>query len=127
MENFSGTCFLETTSQRMPAINRDIHNLPGPVLKLLARRVGDLLVGAAQLVRVDLIAAGLLLRGVEACSVSIQLSVIRWGLERTLVKVVLLLVGTAGTTAGAGALLVVLVLATELGSETGEFVHDVQV
>lgn len=127
MENFSGTCFLETTSQRMPAINRDIHNLPGPVLKLLARRVGDLLVGAAQLVRVDLIAAGLLLRGVEACSVSIQLSVIRWGLERTLVKVVLLLVGTAGTAAGAGALLVVLVLTTELGSETGEFVHDVQV
>lgn len=115
----------------MPAINRDIHNLPGPVLKLLARRVGDLLVGAAQLVRVDLIAAGLLLRGVEACSVSIQLSVIRWGLERTLVKVVLLLVGTAGTAAGtaagAGALLVALVLTTELGSETGEFVHDVQV
>lgn len=88
----------------------------------MASSIGDLLVGAAKLVGVNLVTANLLLDSIEAWHrVSILFDLFTlYPVERTLVEIVFLLAAGTGAAAGvaAGA------AAAELGCETGEFVHD---
>lgn len=94
---------------------------------MVASSIGELLVGAAKLVGVNLVAANLLLDGIDAWH---RVSVLfdpfgLYSVERTLVEVVFLAAGTAGAATGmtAGATALLAALAAEFGCETGEFVH----
>ena len=106
---------------------RERDNLPGLALELVASSIGDLLVGAAKFLGVNLVAANLLLDSIEAWYI-VSVLFDPFGLypvERTLVDVVFLAAGTAGAATGmaAGATALLATLAAELGCETGEFVH----
>lgn len=109
------------------------HHIPCLLLERFARSIGDLLVGASQLIGIDVAATELLLNRVQTCSRLVFNDHV-WSKKKkknrqrivekhTLVEVVFL--ATGATTGGAAPLLLVaFALTTELGSETGELVHD---
>ena len=105
------------------------HHIPCLLLERFARSIGDLLVGASQLIGIDVAATELLLNRVQTC-LRLVFNDHVWSKNRqrivekhTLVEVVFL--ATGATTGGAATLLLVaFALTTELGSETGELVHD---